>query len=333
MTFAQQITESAQMTPLRLVLPEGNDPRVLIAAQNIIKLKIASEVTVLGNPDILAQKAKQHGVDISKVTIVNYETDPRLEEFAHEYYEQRKHKGMTEQKALEDMKDDVFFGAKMLSKCFFDAMVSGSYSPTSKTLRAAIFFGKPLVKTISAAMIMEVPNKFLGSQGRLVFGDCAVVPRPTASQLADIAEGCAISARELLHVKPRVAMLSFSTFGSATSPDTEIVIEACNILKERGVDFDFDGELQLDAAVNPETAALKAPDSLVAGKANVLVFPDLASANIGYKLVHRFSEGAQAFGPLLQGLTLPINDLSRGCSYDDIIITSAVTLNQAHKQC
>lgn len=328
-TYAQQIIERAQSDPLRLILPEGTDPRVLIAAQNIMQLKIASEITILGNPDLICQKAKIHGLSTKNICIIDYENDSRLEEFAHDYYELRKHKGITEEQALQTMKDEVFFGAKLLSLGQVDGMVSGSYSPTSKTLRAAIFFGKPTVKTISGSMIMEVNNKYLGSQGRLVFGDCAVVPKPTPEQLADIAMGCAQTARELLHLKPRVAMLSFSTYGSASSPETAIVVEACKILKERKVDFDFDGELQLDAAVNPETAALKAPNSLVAGKANVLVFPDLGAANIGYKLVQRFSDGATAFGPLLQGLTLPINDLSRGCSYDDIIATSAITLNQA----
>lgn len=328
-TFSQQIMERAQADPLKLILPEGNDPRVLIATQNMLQLKMASEVILIGNPDELVEKAKLHGINIKNATIIDYKKDPRLQEFAHSYYEQRKHKGLTEEQALAEMSDDVFFGAKLLAEGYGDGMVSGSYSPTSKTLRAAIFFAKPTMKTISGCMVMEVPNLYLGSQGRLIFGDCAVVPKPNAEQLADIAVGCAQAARELLHVKPRVAMLSFSTHGSASSPDTEIVIEACEILRKRGVDFDLDGELQLDTAVNPETAALKAPDSLVAGKANVLVFPDLGAANIGYKLVHRFSSGASAYGPLLQGLTLPINDLSRGCSYNDIIITSAITLNQA----
>ncbi|MGL5956218.1 MAG: phosphate acetyltransferase [Brevinema sp.] len=331
-TFAQQIIERAQAEPLRLILPEGIDPRVLIAAKNILQLKIASEVTILGDPDILNEKARIHGLNLNNVNIINYQKDSRLEEFAHEYYESRKHKGLTEEQALTDMSDDVFFGAKLLSLGLCDAMVSGSYSATSKTLRAAIFFGKPQVKTISGAMILEVPNKILGAQGRLVFGDCAVVPKPTAEQLADIAVSSAKTARELLHVKPRVAMLSFSTHGSAKSIETEIVVEACEVLRQRQVDFDYDGEIQLDAAVNPETAALKAPNSLVAGKANVLIFPDLGAANIGYKLVQRFSDGAHAFGPLIQGLTLPINDLSRGCSYDDIIATSAITLNQAQAQ-
>ena len=328
-TFAQQVVESAQATPLRLLLPEGIDPRVLIAAQQIMQLKIASEVTVLGNPDKLQEIAKANNVDLKNINIIDYQTDAKLQEFAHEYYEQRKHKGMTEEQALKEMKDDVFFGAKMLAKDLGDAMVSGSFSPTSKTLRAAIFFAKPISKTIAGTMVMEVANKSLGANGRLIFGDCAVVPKPTAEQLADIAMGSAQCARDLLKVEPKVAMLSFSTLGSAKSPETEIVIEACNILRSRGVDFDFEGEIQLDAAIDPETASLKAPKSLVAGKANVLVFPDLGAANIGYKLVQRFSEGAQAYGPLLQGLTLPINDLSRGCSAEDIVITSAITLNQA----
>ncbi|MDK2818879.1 MAG: phosphate acetyltransferase [Spirochaetota bacterium] len=328
-TFAQRVINSAQQTPLRLLLPEGNDPRVLIAAQEIMHLKIASEVSVLGNPDQLQKIAKANNIDLKNINIIDFQSDPKLEEFAHEYYEQRKHKGMTEEQALKEMTDDVFFGAKMLSKNFSDAMVSGSFSPTSKTLRAAIFFAKPISKTISGTMVMEVSNKSLGTNGCLVFGDCAVVPKPTAEQLADIAIGSAQCARELLKIEPKVAMLSFSTLGSAKSSETEIVVEACDILHSRGVDFDFEGEIQLDAAIDPETASLKAPNSLVAGKANVLIFPNLGAANIGYKLVQRFSDKAQAFGPLLQGLTLPINDLSRGCFAEDIVITSAITLNQA----
>ncbi len=229
--FSQQIIERAQTEPLKLILPEGTDPRVLIAAANILQFKIASEVILLGDPKTLNEKAKMHGLNITNATIIDYANDkPKLEEFAHQYYELRKHKGMTEEQAVKEMTDDVFFGAKMLENGMGDAMVSGSYSPTSKTLRAAIFFGKPKIKTISGAMVMEVANRMLGSQGRLVFADCAVVPLPTAEQLADIAISSADTARRLLHVKPRVAMLSFSTYGSASSPDTERVVEALNII-------------------------------------------------------------------------------------------------------
>ncbi|MGL4367033.1 MAG: phosphate acetyltransferase [Brevinemataceae bacterium] len=326
--FSDEIIERAKSQPKKLILPEGIDPRVLQAAEVIIKEKIASEVSVLGNPDKINALAKENSVNLSQINIIDFEQDPRLEEFAHEYYEQRKHKGLSEEEALKEMKDDVFFGGKLLSKDLFDGMVSGSFSPTSKTLRAAIFFGRPIVKTISGVFVMQSELKHLGVDGKLIFGDCAVVPNPTPEQLADIAIGCAQTAKTLLQADPKVALLSFSTKGSAKSPETEKVIKAVEILKERNVDFEFDGELQLDAAIHPTTATLKAPGSCIQGKANVLVFPNLEAGNIGYKLVQRFGS-AQAYGPLLQGLEKSINDLSRGCSYQDIITISAITLAQS----
>lgn len=328
MALTQEFIEKAQANPRRLLLPEGIDHRVLKAARTIAKYKMASEIIVLGTPDRINEIAQDHDIDLHQIQIVDYKRDPRLKDFAHEYYELRKHKGMTEEKALAEMTDDVFFGAKMMEHGLADAMVSGSLSPTAKTLRAAIFFAKPKVKTISGIFVMDIPSTMYGEKGRLIFGDCAVVPNPNAEQLADIAMGCAAGARTLLNMEPKVALLSFSTKGSASSPETEKVIEACNILKERKVDFEFDGEVQLDAAIDEATAKLKAPGSKVAGKANVLVFPDLGVGNIGYKLVQRFAR-AEAYGPVLQGLTLPINDLSRGCFVDDIVIVSAITLVQS----
>lgn len=328
MALTQEFIEKAQANRRRLILPEGIDHRVLKAARTIVKYKMASEVIVLGDPKKIKEIAEDHDIDLHQVQIIDFKTDPRLKDFAHEYYELRKAKGLTEEKALQEMTDDVFFGAKLMEHGMADAMVSGSLSPTAKTLRAAIFFAKPKVKTISGVFVMDIPTTMYGDKGRLIFGDCAVVPNPTAEQLADIAQGCAEGARTLLNMDPKVAMLSFSTKGSAKSPETEKVIEACRILKERNVDFEFDGELQLDAAIDPETAALKAPGSKIAGHANVLVFPDLGVGNIGYKMVQRFAR-AEAYGPILQGLTLPINDLSRGCFVDDIVIVSAITLVQS----
>ncbi|MGL4394324.1 MAG: phosphate acetyltransferase [Brevinema sp.] len=328
MNFAEQMIAQAKSNPKRLILPEGNDPRVLKAAEIILKEKIAASVTVLGDPAELSKIAQEQGVSLEGIEIIDFKNDPRLKEFADEYYEQRKAKGVTEEQALKEMTDDVFFGGKLLSKGTVDAMVSGSFSPTSKTIRAAIFFAKPFVKTISGIFVMETPVKDMGVNGTLIFGDCGVVPNPTAEQLADIATGCAMGARSFLKVEPKVALLSFSTKGSAKSPETEKVIESVQILKDRGVDFEFDGELQLDAAIDPSTASLKAPDSTVAGHANTLVFPNLEAGNIGYKLVQRFA-GAKAYGPLLQGVSKPINDLSRGCSVEDIVVVSALTLVQA----
>ncbi|MGL5720829.1 MAG: phosphate acetyltransferase, partial [Brevinema sp.] len=272
--------------------------------------------------------AQDHDIDLHQIQIVNYKTDPRLKDYAHEYYELRKHKGLSEEKALEEMTDDVFFGAKLMEHGLADAMVSGSISQTSKTLRAAIFFAKPKVKTLSGIFLMDIPASMYGDKGRLIFGDCAVVPNPTAEQLADIAIGCAEGARTLLNMDPKVALLSFSTKGSANAPETQKVVDAVRILKERNVDFEFDGEMQLDAAIDEVTAALKAPGSPVGGSANVLVFPELNTGNIGYKMVQRFAR-AEAYGPILQGLTLPINDLSRGCYVDDIVVVSAITMVQS----
>ena len=328
MALSQEFIEKAQANPRRLLLPEGIDPRVLKAARIISKYKMASEIIVLGDPDEIKGIAQDHDIDLHQIQIINYRTDPRLKDYANEYYELRKHKGLTEEKALEEMTDDVFFGAKMMEHGLADAMVSGSISQTSKTLRAAIFFAKPKVKTLSGIFLMDIPTSMYGDKGRLIFGDCAVVPNPTAEQLADIAIGCAEGARTLLNMDPKVALLSFSTKGSASAPETQKVIDAVRILKERNVDFLFDGEMQLDAAIDESTAALKAPNSPVAGSANVLVFPELNTGNIGYKMVQRFAR-AEAYGPILQGLTLPINDLSRGCFVDDIVIVSAITLVQS----
>ena len=328
MALSQEFIEKAQANPRRLLLPEGIDPRVLKAARIISKYKMASEIIVLGDPDEIKGIAQDHDVDLHQIQIINYKTDPRLKDYTHEYYELRKHKGLTEEKALEEMTDDVFFGAKLMEHGLADAMVSGSLSQTSKTLRAAIFFAKPKVKTLSGIFVMDIPASMYGDKGRLIFGDCAVVPNPTAEQLADIAIGCAEGARTLLNMDPKVALLSFSTKGSASAPETQKVIDAVRILKERNVDFAFDGEMQLDAAIDEVTASLKAPNSPVAGSANVLVFPELNTGNIGYKMVQRFAR-AEAYGPILQGLTLPINDLSRGCFVDDIVVVSAITMVQS----
>ncbi|MGL4388843.1 MAG: phosphate acetyltransferase [Brevinema sp.] len=329
MNFAQQMIKRAKSNPKRLILPEGADPRVLKAAEIIVKEKFASSVTVLGNPEELAKIAQEHHINLDGIETIDFKNDPRLKEFANEYYEQRKSKGLTEEQALKEMTDDVFFGGKLLSNGFVDAMVSGSFSPTSKTLRAAIFFAKPFVKTICGIFVMETPVKNIGKDGLLIFGDCAVVPNPTPEQLADIAIGCASGAKNFLNVDPKIALLSFSTKGSASSAETQKVIDAVNILKERQVDFLFDGEMQLDAAIDSETASLKAPDSQVAGHANTLVFPSLEAGNIGYKLVQRFSPDSKAYGPILQGISKPINDLSRGCSIEDIVVVSALTLVQS----
>ena len=234
---------------------------------------------------------------------------------------------MTPEKADATMKGDcLFFGAMLVRLGEVDGMVAGSACPTANVLRAAlqVVGTKPGLKTVSSTMVMFTNKKEYGDDGVLIFSDCGVLPNPTSEQLADIAESTVEKARKVVGMAdPRVSMLSFSTKGSASTPEVDKVVEAVNILKERNVDFKFDGELQLDASIVPSVAERKAPGSEVAGKANILIFPDLQSANIGYKLVQRFAD-AEAIGPLIQGLAAPIHDLSRGCSAQDIVEVAAI---------
>ena len=238
---------------------------------------------------------------------------------------------MTPEKATQTLHNDLFLGAMLVRLGVCDGMVAGSASPTASVLRAAlqIIGTKKGSKTVSACFFMFTKTPQYGDDGVMVFADCGVIPNPTSEQLSDIAVSSVDKARKVLgYTDPRVAFLSFSTKGSASSPEVDKVIEAVNITKERGVDFEFDGEMQLDAAIEPVVAAKKAPDSKVAGKANVVIFPDLGAANIGYKLVQRFG-GATALGPLIQGLAAPVHDLSRGCSAQDIVDIAAIAAVEA----
>ncbi len=323
----------AKVKPLgkRIVLPEYKDERVLEATSLILKEGFATPVLVGNEADVKAAAAKL-GVSIDGAEIINPETYDRLGEMVAKFVELRAKKGMTEEKAKATMLGDcLFFGAMLVRLGVVDGMVAGSASPTANVLRAAlqVVGTKKGLKTVSSSMFVFTDKKQYGDDGMLVFADCGVIPNPTSEQLADIAVSSVEKARKVAGMaQPRVAFLSFSTKGSASSPEVDKVIAAVEDLKGRGVDFAFDGELQLDASIEPSVASRKAPGSDVAGKANILIFPDLQAANIGYKLVQRFA-GATALGPLIQGLAAPIHDLSRGCFATDIVDVVAIAAAEA----
>jgi phosphate acetyltransferase len=310
-----------------IVLPESEDDRVIKAAELIVKEKIA-KVILVGNEETLKKSAASLNVNLEGITIVDPKTCDKRDIYVEEFFKMREKKGITKDKAFEIITTEQrYFGAMMVRMGDADGMVAGSNSPTADVIRAALHVigTKPGLKTVSSCFVMVTPKKEYGKDGVFVFSDCGVVPDPTSEQLADIACSAAESARNLAGIAyPKVALLTFSSKGSASHPDVDKVIAAVEILKSRNVDFEFDGELQADAAIVPSIGSKKAPGSKVAGNANVLVFPTLEAGNIGYKLVERFS-GAQAYGPLLQGLAKPVNDLSRGCSVEDIVNVAAIT--------
>ncbi len=327
--FKREVIEKARANPKRLVLPEGEDVRVLKAFELIKKEGITTETYILGNKEKISELAKAENIDIGGARIINPVESEYLTDFIDTLYEMRKEKGMTEKEAEDLMRDEVYFGAMMLKKGMVDAMVSGSMSPTAKTVRASLIIVRPKkdIKTVSGSFVMVVPGCQYGYEGVFVYADCGVVPEPTPEQLSDIAIASAGTCRSLLGVEPVVAFLSFSTLGSADTPSVRRVREAVEILRSRKPDFLFDGEMQFDAAVDKEVAKSKAPNSIVAGRANVMVFPDLNAGNIGYKITQRLSK-AEAYGPLLQGLSQPVNDLSRGATPEDILVVSAITILQ-----
>jgi len=329
MNLLDTLKSKAKANPKRIVLPEGEEPRTVKAAAIITQEKLA-RVTLVGNRARIEAVAREQGVDVSAVPSVDPATSPVFEAYAQAYYEARKAKGMTVEEARKVMQDTVFYGTMMVHKGEADGLVSGALHSTGDTIRPALQFikTKPGISIVSSSFIMIVPDCEYGDQGMFIFADCAVMPAPTAEELAQIAVASAETARVLCGMEPRVAMLSFSTYGSAKHELVDKVKQAVGIAKAQAPDLKIDGELQADAAIIPKVGKSKAPNSPIAGRANVLVFPDLQSGNIAYKLVERLAK-AQAVGPVLQGIAKPINDLSRGCSVDDIVHLVAITSLQA----
>jgi phosphate acetyltransferase len=328
MKLLDQILENARNINKRIVLPEGTEPRTIQAASIILKEKIA-RLILLGNPDEVLAKAKSLSVDITGAEIADPLTDSRREQYASLMVEIRKSKGLTKEEALRLLNDPLYFGTMMIKAGDADGELAGAINATGDVLRPAFQFIKTLpgVSVVSGAFLMFV-NPAYGHNGILVFADCAVMPDPDARQLAEIAVTTARTAQAIVGMEPRVAMLSFSTKGSAKHEMVDKVVEATRLAREMAPDLKIEGELQADAALVAEVGRLKAPGSEVAGNANVLVFPTLESGNISYKLVQRLAN-AEAIGPVLQGMAAPINDLSRGCSVTDIVNMVAITANQA----
>ncbi|MBN1555650.1 MAG: phosphate acetyltransferase [Phycisphaerae bacterium] len=324
-----RIIERARRADARVVLPEASDPRVLRATERILQAEYA-RVILLGNPDDIAKLAAESGAKIDGAEIVNPLTDGRREAYIDTLYEKRKAKGMTREEADEFLRQVAYYGGMIVADGRADGMVCGSLCPTADTVRSALWSVgiSEGIKTVSSCSIMNTIVEDVGVDGSLVFADTGVLPEPTPEQLADIGIAAAAACRSLLDTEPYVAMLSFSTKGSAYSPAVQKVIDATELIKQRRPDLNVDGELQLDAAILPEIGQRKAKGSPVAGRANTLIFPDLSCGNIAYKLVERLGK-ADALGPLLLGTAKPVNDLSRGCSVEDIALISAITAVQS----
>ena len=327
MGFIDVIKEKARADKKTIVLPESMDRRTWVAAEKILKEDLANLV-IIGTPEDIGEHS--NGLDVSGATIINPQTYEKTQEYIDLFVELRKAKGMTEEKARETILNDyAYYGCLMIKKGDADGMVSGAGHSTANTLRPClqVIKTKPGTKLVSAFFLMEVPDCQFGDNGTFVFADCGLNQNPNPEELAAIAVSSAESFKLLTGRDAKVAMLSHSSKGSASHADVDKVVEATRLAKEMAPELELDGELQLDAAIVPEIGESKAPGSKVAGHANVLVFPDLDAGNIGYKLVQRLGK-AEAYGPMCQGIAKPVNDLSRGCSADDIVGVVAITAVQ-----
>jgi len=332
MDLLQIIKENAIKNPKRIVFPEGEESRTLQAANEVLKNKIAL-IILIGNPQKIKADALSAGLSyIDQATIVDPLNFEKKDTYADLMVKLRSHKGLTKEAALELLKDPLYLGTMMIKSGDADGEVAGAMNATGDVLRPAFQFVKTLpgISVVSGAFLMMLPDKSFGEDGMLIFADCAVHPDPTDKQLAEIAVATAHTARSIAKIEPRIAMLSFSTKGSAKHEMADKVISATNIAKSMDPSLQIDGELQADAAIVEAIGKSKAPGSAIAGRANVLVFPSLEAGNIAYKLVQRLAK-ADAIGPILQGMAAPINDLSRGCSVEDIVNMTAITANQASK--
>ncbi len=330
MSAIEKIIAKAKQNVKHIVLPEGTEPRTVQASAKIAAEGIA-KVTLLGNAEEIANVAKETGTNLQGVGIIDPKSSEKSPAYTQLLFDLRKAKGMTEDQAKELVEGNpLYFGAVMVKAGDADGMVAGAINSTGNVLRPALQVIKtaPGIKVVSSCFIMEVPDKAYGQEGVMVFGDCAVIPNPTAEELAAIAIASAASGKSLVDMDPKVAMLSFSTKGSAKDDLVTKVQEATKIAQELAPELPLDGELQADAALVESVGQLKSPGSKVAGHANVLIFPDLQAGNIGYKLVQRLA-GAEAIGPIIQGLAKPVNDLSRGCSVEDVVSVVAITAVKA----
>ena len=332
MSFIEEIKQRAKKEIKTIVLPEAEDIRILKATEQVLKEQYAN-IVLVGKQEEIEKKAKENNLSIQGAKIVDPTNSENYEEYVNLLYELRKHKGMTIEKAKELVKDPVYYGMLMVKDEEADGLVSGAAHSTSDTLRPALQILKtaPDTKLVSAFFVMVVPNCEYGEKGTFVFADSGLNENPDAENLSEIAISSSKSFKQLVEKEPKVAMLSYSTYGSAKSELTEKVIEATKLVKEKEPTMLVDGELQFDSAIVPEIAAFKAPNSPLKGEANVLVFPNLDTGNIGYKLVQRLAK-AEAYGPLCQGIAKPVNDLSRGCSSEDVAGVIAITAVQAQKK-
>ena len=330
MELVEQLITRAKANRQRIVLPEGTEERTLKAANQILTDEVA-DLILIGNPAEIAEKAMQWGLgNISKATIINPENHPRQEEYAQLLFQLRQKKGMTIEQARELVKNPLYLGCLIIKNGDADGQLAGARNTTGDVLRPALQIIKtsPGITCVSGAMLLLTHAPECGDNGVLVMGDVAVTPVPDANQLAQIAVCTARTAQAVAGITPRVAMLSFSTKGSAKHEVVDKVVEAFHIAQEMDPNLLIDGELQADAALVPSVGQSKSPGSPIAGKANVLVVPSLEVGNIGYKLVQRLGH-ATAVGPILQGIARPVNDLSRGCSIEDVYMMVAITANQA----